>query len=54
VAVGLDLDGQYALRLDASGNDGSLPYSIADRKAAEDYSRAGATFKLKYAKRDVF
>ncbi|MDZ3991429.1 OprD family porin [Pseudomonas sp. Teo4] len=50
VAVGLDVNGQYGLRLDASGNDGSLPFSQHAQQAANDYSRAGATLKLKYAK----
>ena len=53
LAVGLDINAQYALRLDAQGNDGSLPYSVADHKAADDYGRAGATLKLKYAKTEV-
>ncbi len=50
LAIGLDLNGQYALRLDSTGNDGSLPFSQSRQKAADDYGRAGATLKLKYAK----
>jgi len=50
LAVGLDLNGQYAVRLDSTGNDGSLPYSQSRQQAADNYGRAGATLKLKYAK----
>jgi len=50
LAIGLDLNGQYAVRLDATGNDGSLPYSQSRQQAAGDYGRAGATLKLKYAR----
>ncbi|MBA6119352.1 OprD family outer membrane porin [Pseudomonas putida] len=50
LAVGFELNGQYALRLDSTGNDGSLPYSRHRQQAADDYSRGGATLKLKYAK----
>ncbi|APQ10365.1 porin [Pseudomonas oryzihabitans] len=50
LAVGLDVNGQYALRLDSTGNDGSLPYSLYHQRAADDYGRAGATLKLKFAK----
>ncbi|WEK28867.1 MAG: OprD family porin [Candidatus Pseudomonas phytovorans] len=50
VAVGLDLNGQYALRLDSTGNDGSLPFSRHRQQASDSYSRGGATLKLKYAK----
>ena len=53
LAVGLDLNGQYAIRLDSTGNDGSLPFSQHAQKAANDYGRAGATLKLKYAKTRV-
>ncbi|MHC3823577.1 OprD family outer membrane porin [Pseudomonas sp. S2_B10] len=53
VAVGLDINGQFALRLDSSGNDGTLPYSLDEQKAARDYGRAGATLKFKYARTSV-
>ncbi|HGA2315511.1 TPA: OprD family outer membrane porin [Pseudomonas putida] len=53
LAVGLDLNGQYAFRLDSTGNDGSLPFSQHRQQAADDYSRGGATLKLKYAKTQV-
>ncbi|WP_438866157.1 OprD family outer membrane porin [Pseudomonas abieticivorans] len=50
LAFGLDIDAQYALRLDSSGNDGSLPYSVSDQQTAKNQSRAGATLKMKYSK----
>ncbi|MDB5997331.1 MAG: porin [Pseudomonas sp.] len=53
LAVGLDADAQYALRLDAHGNDGSLPYSTVTQKTADDYSRAGATLKMRYSKTEL-
>jgi hypothetical protein len=53
LAVGLDVDGQYALRLDAHGNDGSLPYNPVTEKTAKDYSRAGATLKMRYSKTEL-
>lgn len=53
LAFGLDLNAQYALRLDSSGNDGSLPYSASDEQTAKDQSRAGATFKMKYSKTEL-
>ncbi|PTU04222.1 outer membrane porin, OprD family [Pseudomonas sp. HMWF031] len=53
LAIGLDVDAQYALRLDSSGNDGSLPYSVSDQQTADDYSRAGATFKMRYSKTEL-
>ncbi|WP_314915799.1 OprD family outer membrane porin [Pseudomonas helleri] len=53
LAVGLDVDGQYALRLDAHGNDGSLPYNPMTEKTAKDYSRAGATLKMRYSKTEL-
>ncbi|MFK8333202.1 OprD family outer membrane porin [Pseudomonas sp. BJa5] len=48
LALGLDLDGQVGVRLDSTGNDGSLPFSKHQQQTAPEYSRAGATFKLKY------
>jgi hypothetical protein len=53
LAVGLDVDGQYAVRLDAHGNDGSLPYNPVTEKTANDYSRAGATLKMRYSKTEL-
>ncbi len=53
LAFGVDANAQYALRLDGSGNDGSLPYSVTERKQADDYGRAGATFKMRYSKTEL-
>jgi hypothetical protein len=53
LAVGFDLDAQYAVRLDSTGNDGSLPYNTAEQKTAKDYSRAGGALKFRYAKTEV-
>ncbi|MCY1393730.1 Porin-like protein NicP precursor [compost metagenome] len=53
LAFGLDVDAQYAVRLDSSGNDGSLPYSVSEQQTADDYSRAGATFKMRYSKTEL-
>lgn len=53
LAFGIDANAQYALRLDASGNDGSLPYSVTEQKAADDYGRAGATLKMRYSKTEL-
>jgi hypothetical protein len=53
LAIGLDVDAQYAVRLDSSGNDGSLPFSVSDQQTADDYSRAGATFKMRYSKTEL-
>jgi hypothetical protein len=53
LAIGLDVDAQYAVRLDSSGNDGSLPYSVSDQQTADDYSRAGATLKMRYSKTEL-
>lgn len=52
VAIGFDIDAQYAQKLDSSGNDGSLPYS-ADEQKASSSSRAGATAKLKYSRTEL-
>ncbi|MNQ95697.1 Porin-like protein NicP precursor [compost metagenome] len=41
------------MRLDSSGNDGSLPYSVSEQQTADDYSRAGATFKMRYSKTEL-
>ncbi|HWT69284.1 MAG TPA: OprD family outer membrane porin [Pseudomonas sp.] len=53
LAIGLDVDAQYAVRLDSSGNDGSLPFSVSEQQTADDYSRAGATLKMRYAKTEL-
>jgi hypothetical protein len=53
VAFGLDVDAQYALRLDSDGNDGTLPYSASDAMTANNQSRAGATFKMKYSRTEL-
>ncbi|NBA94278.1 OprD family outer membrane porin [Pseudomonas sp. R5(2019)] len=53
LAVGLDVNGQYAVRLDSSGNDGSLPFSVSEQQTANDYSRAGATAKMRYSKTEL-
>ena len=53
LAIGLDVDAQYAVRLDSSGNDGSLPYSVSEQQTADDYSRAGATLKMRYSKTEL-
>lgn len=53
LAIGLDVDAQYAVRLDSSGNDGSLPFSVSQQQTADDYSRAGATLKMRYAKTEL-
>lgn len=50
LAFGLDVDAQYAVRLDSTGNDGTLPYNRLKDETAENYSRAGATLKMKYSK----
>lgn len=53
LALGLDINAQYAIKLDSSGNDGTLPYSVNSNKQADDYSRAGATLKMKYSKTEL-
>ncbi|AWY44095.1 outer membrane porin, OprD family [Pseudomonas putida] len=53
LAIGLDVDAQYAVRLDSSGNDGSLPFSVSKQQTADDYSRAGATLRMRYAKTEL-
>lgn len=53
LAVGLDVNAQWALRLDSSGNTGNLPYSLDSQKEADEYGRAGATLKLKYSKTEL-
>ncbi|ALE88739.1 OprD family outer membrane porin [Pseudomonas versuta] len=53
LAIGLDLNAQYAVRLDSTGNDGSLPFSVRDQQTAADYSRAGATLKMRYSKTEL-
>lgn len=53
IQFGLDVDAQYAVRLDSRGNDGTLPMDSSTGKAADNYSRAGATLKLKYSKTEL-
>lgn len=53
VGFGLDASTTYAVRLDSSGNDGSLPYSAAEKKDARDYGRAGATLKMRVSKTEL-
>jgi hypothetical protein len=49
---GLDVNAQYALTLAGHNDDGSLPIK-ADGDPAHDYSRAGATAKMRYAKTEL-
>ncbi|WP_437881640.1 OprD family porin [Pseudomonas sp. LRF_L74] len=49
---GLDVDVQYAFTLDAHGDDGSLPLD-RNGDAVDNYSRAGATAKIRYAKTEL-
>lgn len=56
IALGFDLDGQYAFLLDHAdhaGNDGSHPYNKSAQPTVSDYSRAGATLKAKYSKTEL-
>ena len=52
IALGLDIDGQYAARLGSHGDDGSLVYSHSKEKA-QSYGRFGATFKARYSKTEL-
>ncbi|MBD8573980.1 outer membrane porin, OprD family [Pseudomonas syringae] len=52
LAFGLDLDAQYAYVLDSEGNDGTLPYDRING-IPDDYSRAGATLKMKYSQTEL-
>lgn len=52
IQFGLDVDAQYAHVFDSQGNDGSLPLKH-DGNAVDDYSRAGATLKMKYSKTEL-
>ena len=52
VQFGLDFDAQYALKLDGHGDDGSLPMK-ANGNPADDYSRAGATAKIRYSRTEL-
>ncbi|MBK4987631.1 OprD family [Pseudomonas sp. S37] len=54
VSLGFDLNAQYALRLDSSGNDGSLPFGNDSKKTTPSYGRAGATLKLRYNQTDAW
>ena len=53
VQFGLDVDAQYAIRLDSHGDDGSLPIDSSTGRAVDDYSRGGATFKMKYSRTEL-
>ncbi|WP_437880354.1 OprD family porin [Pseudomonas sp. LRF_L74] len=53
IQFGLDVDAQYAIRLDSHGDDGSLPMDSSSGRTADDYSRAGATLKMKYSKTEL-
>lgn len=52
VQIGIDVDAQYAYVFDADGNDGSLPMKN-NGEAVDNYSRAGATLKLRYSKTEL-
>jgi len=62
VGFGLDLSGQYAIRLDAGGREGKpgaerSPGSVfpleSNGKAKRDFGRLGATAKLRYSKSEL-
>jgi len=62
IGFGLDLTGQYAIRLDAGGRDGKSgtdrsPGSVfpleSNGKSARDFSRLGVTAKLRYSKTEA-
>ena len=50
---GVDVNAQYAIRLDSHGDDGTLPMDSSSGRTADDYSRAGATLKMKYSKTEL-
>ncbi|WP_313025344.1 OprD family porin [Pseudomonas lopnurensis] len=52
IQFGLDLNAQFAYVMDSQGNDGSLPLD-SDGEAVDNYSRAGATLKMKYSKTEL-
>jgi len=52
IQFGVDVDAQYAYVFDSDGNDGSLPLD-PDGSAVDNYSRAGATLKMKYSKTEL-
>lgn len=56
IQVGLDLTAQYALRLNNmydTRDDMVLPYNKSTGKQERDYSKFGATLKLKYSKTEL-
>ncbi|WP_409574278.1 OprD family outer membrane porin, partial [Salmonella enterica] len=49
----MDVDAQYAIRLDSHGDDGSLPMDSSSGRASDNYGRAGATLKMKYSRTEL-
>lgn len=52
IQFGIDLNAQYAYVFDSTGNEGTLPLD-SDGTAVDNYSRAGATLKMKYSKTEL-
>ncbi|TLP72667.1 OprD family porin [Pseudomonas nitroreducens] len=53
IGVGVDFTGFYALKLDGgagTSNDSNLPYDRTTGEPVDDFSRGGATLKLRYSK----
>jgi len=40
IQFGMDVDAQYAIRLDSHGDDGSLPMDSSSGRASDNYGRA--------------
>ncbi|MBA1274545.1 OprD family porin [Stutzerimonas azotifigens] len=53
IQMGVDVNAQYAIRLDSTGNDGTLPYNPATDETPSNYGRAGATLKMRYSKTEL-
>ncbi|GLX15767.1 porin [Pseudomonas straminea] len=53
IQFGVDVNAQYAIRLGSHGDDGTLPMDSSSGRTARDYSRAGATLKMKYSKTEL-
>ncbi|MDF3239405.1 MULTISPECIES: OprD family outer membrane porin [Pseudomonas] len=53
IQFGMDMDAQYAIRLDSHGDDGSLPMDSSSGRASDNYGRAGATLKMKYSRTEL-
>jgi hypothetical protein len=53
IQFGIDLDAQYAYVFDSKGDDGSLPLDHRAGETVDNYSRAGATLKMKYSKTEL-